>query len=93
MADTGTITLISRDGQRFVVEKKVAFMSGFIRELLKCSPDITEIPLNTISGPVLQKVIEFCKSLSVILLQSSVCCLYRVHLVSLSECAMVTFVF
>jgi S-phase kinase-associated protein 1 len=65
-----TITLTSNDNVNFVVEKKVAEMSGVVRDMLKdLAADQEEamlstptvIPLPNVASKELQKVIEYCQ--------------------------------
>ncbi|KAJ4850667.1 SKP1-like protein 13 [Turnera subulata] len=56
------ITLLSSDGEEFVVEEAVAVQSQTIKHLIEdgCSTD-GSIPLPNVTGAVLSKVIEYCK--------------------------------
>lgn len=56
-----TVTLISSDGQEFVVDKKLAEMSVTIKELLSDLSEGAEesVPLPTVEGKVLAKVVEY----------------------------------
>ncbi|KAJ4850924.1 hypothetical protein Tsubulata_042634 [Turnera subulata] len=56
------ITLLSSDREEFVVEEVVAVQFQTIKHLIedKCSID-GSIPFPNVTGPVLSKVIEYCK--------------------------------
>ncbi|KAL7518812.1 hypothetical protein ACHAWX_003616 [Stephanocyclus meneghinianus] len=62
--DTGTVNLISKEGDTFSVDIEVAKMSELVRGMLEedaDEEDTTEIPLPNVKAQVLKKVIEFCK--------------------------------
>ena len=55
-----TCVLVSQEGDRFVVEKKVAMMSELVK-IMHEDGDDGEIPLINVKSVILAKVIEFCK--------------------------------
>eukprot|EP00804_Cyclotella_cryptica_P000749 CCRYP_001033-RA/>CCRYP_001033-RA protein AED:0.28 eAED:0.28 QI:115/1/1/1/1/1/3/137/166 len=62
--DSGTVNLISKEGDTFPVDIEVAKMSELVRGMLEedaDEEDTTEIPLPNVKAQVLKKVIEFCK--------------------------------
>lgn len=63
--DNDTVKLISQDNESFVVTKKVAKMSKLITDMMLVDEDNDdeerEIPLPNAKGPILGKVLEFCK--------------------------------
>ena len=58
------VTLISSDGEAFVVEPSVAQLSGTIKNILDDIEDPgnrVTIPIEPVSGGILAKVVEYCK--------------------------------
>ncbi|KAI9358925.1 Skp1 family, dimerization domain-containing protein [Zopfochytrium polystomum] len=55
------VKLTSSDGQEFVVAKEIAMQSILIKNMLEDVGDADDqpIPLPNVSGPILQKVIEY----------------------------------
>eukprot|EP01026_Neomeris_dumetosa_P078414 TRINITY_DN8484_c0_g3_i1.p2 TRINITY_DN8484_c0_g3~~TRINITY_DN8484_c0_g3_i1.p2 ORF type:complete len:119 (-),score=43.58 TRINITY_DN8484_c0_g3_i1:14-370(-) len=68
---TGEVFLVSQDGQKFKVSTKTAAMSELVKTMLgeaggddeeeEDEEDAKEIPLPNVKGPILSKVVEFCK--------------------------------
>ena len=59
-----TVTLVSSDGNKFMVERKVLKLSTTISDLLADCEEITTldvIPITNIKGNVLQKVLDYCE--------------------------------
>lgn len=60
-----TVKLVSQDNESFLVTKKVAKMSKLITDMMLVDEDNDdeerEIPLPNAKGPILGKVLEFCK--------------------------------
>ena len=56
-----TVVLNSMEGQAFTVLTKVASMSRTMRDLMADVAEGEAIPLPTVSGKVLEKVIKFCQ--------------------------------
>eukprot|EP00753_Platysulcus_tardus_P015591 PLAT5111.1.p2 GENE.PLAT5111.1~~PLAT5111.1.p2 ORF type:complete len:179 (+),score=73.71 PLAT5111.1:32-538(+) len=67
MSDTeeksgGTVSLVSKDGDKFEVEREVAVMSELVAAMLaESSDEDQEIPLPNVKSSVLAKVISYCK--------------------------------
>jgi len=59
-AADGEVTLISSDGEKFQVPKKVAVLSELVRNMVE-EGTAEEVPLMDVKATVLSKVIEFCK--------------------------------
>jgi len=62
--DSGTIKLVSEEGDVFPVDFEVARISDFVKDKLDEGNDNdggTEIPLPEVKAAVLSKVIEFCQ--------------------------------
>lgn len=60
--DTKMITLVSSDGQEFLVEKRAALVSGTIKSMLEGSfmeGEQGRVEFREISGPILEKVIQY----------------------------------
>merc|ERR1711943_25822 len=58
------VTLKSKDEKAFVVEKDVACMSTTIKNLIDDIEELdggTPIPVPYVSGPILEKVIQYCE--------------------------------
>ncbi|CAN0877213.1 SKP1-like protein 4 [Linum grandiflorum] len=55
------ITLIASDGEMFEVEKLVAEQSETIKNLIEDIGIGDAIPLQNVTGPILGKVIEYCR--------------------------------
>jgi S-phase kinase-associated protein 1 len=56
------VQLLSSDGQIFEVDKSVAFLSVTITNMFEDMGDTGDaIPLPNVSGPLLAKVVEYCK--------------------------------
>ena len=70
---TGTVELLSQEGEKFKVEKSVAVQSELVKTMIDDNDDddddeddddageSQEIPLPNVKATVLTKVIEFCK--------------------------------
>lgn len=52
--------LVSKDGVEITISEKIMRMSEVLKELCRHCSD-KKVPLPDIDGPVLQKVVEFCK--------------------------------
>ncbi|KAJ4794748.1 Skp1-related protein [Rhynchospora pubera] len=64
MASSSTenmITLVSSDGEEFVVNEKVARECRTIRNMMEDDCIITNIPLPNVTSKILSKVIEYCQ--------------------------------
>ncbi len=61
MDDHDQVTLLSQDGQRFVVSKGAAYLSETVKNLLEDTGDAAVVPLPNVRGAVLSKVNEYCK--------------------------------
>ncbi|KAL9188106.1 hypothetical protein ACHAXT_006484 [Thalassiosira profunda] len=62
--ESGTVKLVSKEGDDFPVEIEVARMSELVKGMLEedvDDEDVTEIPLPNVKAAVLRKVIEFCQ--------------------------------
>jgi len=58
----GSVTLKAADGTAFVVERRVAMVSGFLRTLLSSSiPSGGAVDFPDISAPTLARVVEYMK--------------------------------
>ena len=64
----GNICLVSQEGDKFDIPKKVAMMSELVKTMIRTDDDEDEdeesdqeIPLVNVKNKVLAKVIEFCK--------------------------------
>lgn len=55
------VTLQSQDGQDYQVEVSVATMSETIKNLMEDAGVDSPIPLPNVTGPILAKVVEYCK--------------------------------
>ncbi|KAJ4835034.1 hypothetical protein Tsubulata_048264 [Turnera subulata] len=55
------ITLLSSDGEEFVVEEAVAFQSQTIKHMIEDGCADQSIPLPNVPGRTLSKVVEYCK--------------------------------
>ncbi|KAL5699548.1 SCF ubiquitin ligase complex protein SKP1b [Ranunculus cassubicifolius] len=55
------ITLTTADGQSFDVEKSVVSVSETIKNIIEDDCSDEGIPLPNVTGPILAKVIEYCK--------------------------------
>ncbi|KAJ4825247.1 SKP1-like protein 1B [Turnera subulata] len=55
------ITLLSSDGEEFVVEEAVALQSQTIKHMIEDGCANQRIPLPNVTGHTLSKVIEYCK--------------------------------
>lgn len=55
------IVLISQEGERFTVSRRVAHMSELVRTLTDDAGASEEVPLMDVKSPVLAKVIDFCR--------------------------------
>jgi len=62
--ESGTVNLVSKEGDSFPVDTEVARMSELVKGMLEDDSgdddDTTEIPLPNVKAAVLKKVIEFC---------------------------------
>jgi S-phase kinase-associated protein 1 len=59
---TTQVELISKDGQRFKVDKEVIQMSGLVKDMLEEEGEEDEaIPVPNVDSKPLQKVIEYCQ--------------------------------
>lgn len=62
--ESGTVNLVSKEGDSFPVDIEVARMSELVKGMLEDESgddeDTTEIPLPNVKAAVLKKVIEFC---------------------------------
>ncbi|KAG5188515.1 Skp1 family, dimerization domain-containing protein, partial [Tribonema minus] len=58
----GTVTLVAMGGDTFTVDRNVISLSQVIRVMLEDDGECvaTEIPLPTVRGPVLAKVVDYC---------------------------------
>ena len=56
---TGTIKLLSKDGESFEVEKKNAFTSNLIKTSMDTDITALEIPLPGVKGKILKLVLEY----------------------------------
>eukprot|EP01084_Bolivina_argentea_P206984 353251_1 len=54
------VILVSNDGERFVIPKKVAQMSDLVTTVTEDEGSNDEIPLPDVKSNVLNKVLEFC---------------------------------
>lgn len=54
------VTLTSSDGKEFKINKEVACMSEYIKELVKNEEGNVIVPALSIQGDVLEKVLSFC---------------------------------
>eukprot|EP00558_Chaetoceros_sp_UNC1202_P010423 CAMPEP_0197247252 /NCGR_PEP_ID=MMETSP1429-20130617/27360_1 /TAXON_ID=49237 /ORGANISM="Chaetoceros sp., Strain UNC1202" /LENGTH=172 /DNA_ID=CAMNT_0042708119 /DNA_START=85 /DNA_END=603 /DNA_ORIENTATION=- len=62
--DNPTVVLISSDSERYEVPLKVARMSEVVNSLFpedSDDPIEPEVPCPKVSGPILKKVVEYCK--------------------------------
>ena len=64
MPDLELITLISSDDRKFHLQKKIAYVSGFLSNILQSGTDFkdtknNEIKFTNIRGKVLDRVIDF----------------------------------
>ncbi|RYG54464.1 SKP1-like protein [archaeon] len=59
-ATTDEIVLTSQEGERHVIPRRVAQMSGLLSTMTEDGFANEEIPLMDVRSPVLKKVIEFC---------------------------------
>ena len=64
----GNVCLVSQEGDKFEIPKKVAMMSELVKTMIRTDEDDDEdeesdqeIPLVNVKNKVLAKVIEFCK--------------------------------
>ncbi|XP_020574235.1 SKP1-like protein 1A [Phalaenopsis equestris] len=55
------VTLISSDGEAFLVEEAVVMESQTIRHVIEDVPEDNVIPLPKVNSEILSKVIEYCK--------------------------------
>lgn len=55
------VVLLSPEGERFTVPRRVAAMSDLIKTMIEDSNGMEEIPVMDVKGSVLSKVIDFCK--------------------------------
>ncbi|KAJ4829005.1 hypothetical protein Tsubulata_050511 [Turnera subulata] len=55
------ITLLSSDGEEFVVEEAVALQSQTIKHMIQDGRANQSIPLPNVTGKTLSKVVEYCK--------------------------------
>ncbi|KAJ4826758.1 SKP1-like protein 4 [Turnera subulata] len=55
------ITLLSSDGEEFVVEEAVALQSQTIKHMIEDGCANQSIPLPNVTGHTLSKVVEYCK--------------------------------
>eukprot|EP00567_Pseudictyota_dubia_P007778 CAMPEP_0197451936 /NCGR_PEP_ID=MMETSP1175-20131217/30601_1 /TAXON_ID=1003142 /ORGANISM="Triceratium dubium, Strain CCMP147" /LENGTH=168 /DNA_ID=CAMNT_0042984813 /DNA_START=150 /DNA_END=656 /DNA_ORIENTATION=+ len=60
-ADGEMVILVSNDGEKFPVEKRVAQMSELVTTVTEDEGSNDPIPLPDVKSSVLQKVLEFCK--------------------------------
>jgi len=60
-AEVENITIVSAEGERFTVPKKVAEMAGLVKMMVEDSDANEDVPLSDVKSAVLAKVIEFCK--------------------------------
>mmetsp|Transcript_3906 Transcript_3906/g.5819 ORF Transcript_3906/g.5819 Transcript_3906/m.5819 type:complete len:167 (-) Transcript_3906:863-1363(-) len=60
--DSGSVSLVSKEGDTFEVPLKVAKMSELVKTMIddEGDEDVQEIPLPNVKASVLQKVIDFC---------------------------------
>jgi S-phase kinase-associated protein 1 len=72
----GTITLISSDGETFIVDKDIAFLSVTLRNMLECAmdDDSTEAIPVPVTGIVLSEIVKYCESNKDILKQEDESC-------------------
>jgi S-phase kinase-associated protein 1 len=56
-----TVTLVSAEGEKFIVPKKVAEMSQLVFMMTEDQEVKQDVPLSDVKSTVLAKVIEFCK--------------------------------
>jgi len=61
VAGVDEITLVSQEGEKFVVPRRVAQMSELVKVLTEDAGTDEEVPLMDVKTPVLAKVLEFCK--------------------------------
>lgn len=62
--DSGTVKLISKEGDDFMVDVEAAIMSELVKGMINedCDDEVVaEIPLPNVKAAILGKVIEFCK--------------------------------
>uniref|UniRef100_A0A7N0TC28 SKP1-like protein n=1 Tax=Kalanchoe fedtschenkoi TaxID=63787 RepID=A0A7N0TC28_KALFE len=59
-----TVKLESSDGEQFVVSRDAAFMSGVVKSFVKDADESAmdePIKISNVTGPILAKVLEYCK--------------------------------
>lgn len=59
-----TVTLVSSEGDKFVVSREIGQMSQLIQDIIEDQGDddeIEDIPMATISSKYLTEVINYCK--------------------------------
>lgn len=61
MADDDQVTLVSSDGQQFLLQVKAAKLSKTIENLIEDAGVEAPIPLPNVTGKILNKVAEYCK--------------------------------
>jgi hypothetical protein len=54
-------TLVSKDGQRFEVERSILIQSDLIKKLNETDKDATEFPLLHVNGSIVEKVIKYMR--------------------------------
>ena len=59
MDNDSIIKLKANDGKEIEISKKAASKSGIIKGILEDYTDDTEIPLNKVNGPILEKVKDY----------------------------------
>ena len=63
--EDNVIKLISCDNRVFTVDKRIAFMSELIKQMCSVSNEFSrELTIPDVSGDILGKVIDFCRSFS-----------------------------
>jgi hypothetical protein len=55
------VVLVSQEGERFVIQKRLALMSEMVKTMVEDSTGTEEVPLSDVKSSVLAKVVEFCK--------------------------------
>lgn len=57
----GTVDLISKEGTKFTVNRKDAFISTLVRTALENDDKATEVPVPATSTPILEMIVQYMK--------------------------------